>query len=283
MLPLLTTYPLRALCFVLTIVLAGGHALAAPAADAATTAAVLDDVIDGPHRSEENRARDSYRHPRETLMFFGFHPQMTVVEISPGAGWYTEIIAPALRERGKFYGAIPALNADTPEAMKRRDLAYREMVRADAIHYATAELTTFDPARPVFAPAGSADLLLTFRNVHNWAKVGTADAMFRAFFDTLKPGGILGVVEHRAKPGTSLQKQIDSGYMTEAYVIEAARRAGFRWLDKSELNHNPKDSTNHPGGVWNLPPSLRGVSAEDKPRYLAIGESDRMTLKFIKP
>ncbi|HYN27382.1 MAG TPA: methyltransferase, partial [Burkholderiales bacterium] len=133
------------------------------------------------------------------------------------------------------------------------------------------------------APKGSADMVLTFRNVHNWAKAGNADAMFKAFFDTLKPGGILGVKDHRAKPGTTFQRQIDSGYMTEAWVIETAQKAGFKLDNKSEINANPKDKADYPGGVWTLPPTLRNVADAEKPKYLAIGESDRMTLKFVKP
>ncbi len=257
-------------------------ALAAADSNGATTA-MLDEVIGAPHRSDENRARDRYRHPKETLMFFGLRPDMTVVEISPAAGWYTEIIAPILSKQGKYYGAVPALGAEAPEAMKRRDLAYREMLRGDKSLYSTASVITFDPARPVFAPAGTADLVVTFRNVHNWAKAGNAEAMFRGFFEALKPGGVLGVVEHRARPGTSLEKQVASGYMTEDYVIDQAQRAGFRLVARSDVNNNPRDTTDHPGGVWNLPPNLRGVPEQDKPRYLAIGESDRMTLKFLKP
>jgi len=126
-------------------------------------------------------------------------------------------------------------------------------------------------------------MVLTFRNVHNWAKAGNADAMFKAFYDTLKPGGILGVKDHRAKPGTPFQRQIDSGYMTEAWVIETAQKAGFKLDNKSEINANPKDAADYPGGVWTLPPNLRNVPDADKPKYLAIGESDRMTLKFVKP
>jgi predicted methyltransferase len=132
------------------------------------------------------------------------------------------------------------------------------------------------------APKGSADLVLTFRNVHNWAKAGNADAMFAVFFDLLKPGGVLGVVEHRAAPGTSFEDQIKSGYMTESYVIEVAQKAGFRLAARSEVNANPRDTKDHPEGVWTLPPVLR-LGDKDRARYLAIGESDRMTLKFVKP
>ena len=244
---------------------------------------LLDDVIEAPHRSEENRARDRYRHPKETLLFFGLREHMSVVEISPATGWYTEILAPIPKRQGKFLASPPALTADTPEPLKRRDAAYKAMVAADPKLYGGTTIVNFDLQKPVFGTAGSADMVLTFRNVHNWAKAGTADAMFEAFHTALKKGGVLGVVEHRARPGTSFQRQIDSGYMTEAYVIETATRAGFKLVASSDINYNPKDTTDHPGGVWNLPPNLRGVAEKDKAKYLAIGESDRMTLKFIKP
>jgi predicted methyltransferase len=132
------------------------------------------------------------------------------------------------------------------------------------------------------APKGSADMVLTFRNVHNWAKAGNADAMFKVFHDVLKPGGVLGVKDHRAKPGTSFEQQIASGYMTEEWVIEAAQKAGFKLVAKSEVNANPKDTKDHPKGVWTLPPTL-ALGDQDREKYLAIGESDRMTLKFVKP
>ena len=244
---------------------------------------LLDTVIQGPHRSEANRARDQYRHPKETLLFFGLQPQMNVVEISPANGWYTEIIAPLLKQSGQYYAAVPALTDDMPEAMKRRDAAYRQMLKAAPALYGEPTIKTYDPAAPVFAPDGTADLVVTFRNVHNWAKAGHTQSMFKGFFQALKPGGVLGVVEHRAKPDTPLSKQIESGYMTEQFVIEAATTAGFRLDRSSEINSNPLDTKDHPGGVWNLLPNLRGVAESDKPKYRAIGESDRMTLRFVKP
>lgn len=244
---------------------------------------LLESVIQGTHRSEENRARDRYRHPKDTLLFFGLRPDMTVVEVSPANGWYTEIIAPLLKTQGQFYAAVPVLTGDMPEAMKRRDAAYRQMLASSPDLYGQPSITTYDAAAPVFAPDGSADLVLTFRNVHNWAKAGHAQAMFHGFYRALKPGGVLGVVEHRAKPDTSLARQIESGYMTEQFVIDAATAAGFRLDRRSEINSNPRDTKDHPGGVWNLPPNLRGVADSDKPRYRAIGESDRMTLRFVKP
>ncbi len=258
-------------------------ALALPAAAAPNIDTLLDDAIEGKHRSEANRARDPFRRPKMTLLFFGLQKDMSVVEISPSTGWYTEIIAPALKEGGRYIAAVPKVDDKTPEAMRQRDAAFREKLASGRAIYGNAQINAYDPASPTFAPAGSADLVVTFRNVHNWAKAGHTDAMFKGFFNALKKGGVLGVVEHRAKPGTDLKQQIDSGYMTEDYVIKAAERAGFKFDAASELNSNWRDTKDHPGGVWNLPPNLRGLSDADKPKYQAIGESDRMTLRFVKP
>ena len=244
---------------------------------------LLDTVVQAQHRSDEHRARDKYRHPKETLQFFGLRPDMAVVEISPANGWYTEVIAPLVKKQGQFYAAVPALRNEMPEAMKRRDAAYREMLTASPELYGKPVINSYDAAAPVFAPEASVDMVLTFRNVHNWAKAGHTQAMFSGFYQALKPGGVLGVVEHRAKPDTPLAKQIESGYMTEQFVIEVATAAGFRLDRSAEVNRNPLDTKDHPGGVWNLPPNLRGVADSDKPRYRAIGESDRMTLRFVKP
>jgi len=256
--------------------------LAGPA-QSADTAALLDAAINGTHRSDSNRARDTYRHPKETLLFFGLKPDITVVEISPSAGWYSEIIAPVLRDRGSYYAASPKLSERSPESMKQRDASYRQMMSGKPSLYGTPIMISYEPSAPEFAPKGSADLVLTFRNVHNWAKAGNTAQMFSAFFDALKKGGVLGVVEHRAAPDTPISGQIASGYMTEAFVIDAATEAGFRLVAFSDVNNNPRDTKDHPGGVWNLPPNLRDVPEQDRARYLAIGESDRMTLKFVKP
>ena len=273
-----------ATCLTFTLLIAAGFApYSASIAHAHDVQGLLDKVIQGPHRSDANRARDQYRHPKETLLFFGLRPDMTVVEISPANGWYTEIIAPLLAQQGRYYAAVPALNDDMPEAMKRRDTTYRQMLKATPELYGEPTVKAYDSAAPVFAPEGTADLVVTFRNVHNWAKAGHTQAMFKGFFQALKPGGMLGVVEHRAKPDTPLSKQIESGYMTEQFVIEVATAAGFRLDRSSEINSNALDTKDHPGGVWNLLPNLRGVAESDKPKYRAIGESDRMTLRFVKP
>ena len=243
---------------------------------------LIDQALVGDHRAAANKARDKYRHPKETLLFFGLRPDMLVAEISPGRGWYTEILAPVLHDRGQYYAAVSAITEKTPEALKKNDADYRGMLAAAPDLYGKVKLSLISPASRQIAPPGSADLVLTFRNVHNWAKAGTADAMFKAFHDALKSGGTLGVVEHRARPDASFQQQIDTGYMTEAYVVETAQKAGFRLVNKSEINANPRDTKDHPGGVWTLPPTLQHGD-QDRDKYLAIGESDRMTLKFEKP
>ena len=265
-------------------------ALAAGAVSATLCAAVwaqgsdslIDQAMVGDHRAEANKARDKYRHPKETLLFFGLRPDMAVVEISPGRGWYTEILAPVLRDRGHYYAAVSAVTEKTPDALKKNDADYRGMLAAAPDLYAKVKLSVISPGSLQVAPPGSADLVLTFRNVHNWAKAGTAEAMFKAFYDALKSGGTLGVVEHRAKPDASFQQQIDTGYMAEAYVVETAQKAGFKLVNKSEINANPRDTKDYPGGVWTLPPTLK-YGDQDRDKYLAIGESDRMTLKFVKP
>jgi len=257
--------------------------LIAPVHAAQDSSAILERAISGEHRSENNRLRDQYRHPRETLQFFGLRPGMTVVEIWPGGGWYSEIIGPVLRDGGMYYLAHYAIeNPELADWQRSARQKQQSRIAEQSTVYGKPVFTSFGPPNYVtIAPAGSADLVLTFRNVHNWSKAGADGAAFKAFFDTLKPGGILGVVEHRAKTGTSFERMVKTGYMTEAYVVQLAEQAGFRLLEKAEINANPKDTTDHPDGVWSLPPMLRGWLDRDKHR--AIGESDRMTLKFRKP
>jgi len=239
-------------------------------------------ALQGEQRSAPNKQRDEFRHPRQTLEFFGLREDMAVVEISPGGGWYTEILAPLVKDKGTLYAAHGALNP--PHPYYRNSLGkFLQKLAADPDLYNGVVVTQLQP--PLIAetaPAGSADLVLTFRNVHNWVKAGTADAVLKAAWVALKPGGVLGVVEHRAKPGTSLEVMKKSGYVTEALTIELAESAGFKLKDRSDINANPKDSADHPKGVWTLPPNMR-MGDEKREHYLAIGESDRMTLKFVKP
>lgn len=247
-----------------------------------TELTALQQVINGKHRSAEHKHRDQYRHPEQTLTFFDVKADMTVVEISPGEGWYTEILAPYLKDKGKLYAAH--FSPDNPEAYFKKSLSdFLDKVHKQSKLYDKLEITVLQPPKEVrIAPDGSADRVLTFRNVHNGMKNDQATVVFSAMFKALKPGGILGVVEHR---GASIKQQDPkalSGYVTEDYVIALARNAGFEFLAKSEINANPKDTKNHPEGVWALPPTLR-LKDKDKAKYLAIGESDRMTIKFIKP
>ncbi|GHC03592.1 class I SAM-dependent methyltransferase [Thermomonas carbonis] len=244
-------------------------------ADAALAAAIADSA-----RDPKNMARDAYRHPRETLAFFQVRPDATIIEISPSAGWYSEILAPYLRNGGRYVAATGAAPADSGGG--KRNAALQAKFGAAPTRYDRVQWLEYDGKAPVLGAAGSADVVLTFRNVHNWVAGGSADAYFQAFFAALKPGGVLGVVEHRAKPGTDLDTMKKSGYLTEALVIDHATRAGFVLDARSEVNANPKDSADHPNGVWTLPPTNRH-DAGDAAKYAAIGESDRMTLRFRKP
>jgi predicted methyltransferase len=247
------------------------------------TGAALDTALAGTWRAPANVARDVYRHPKQTLSFFGVSANQTVIEITPSAGWYAEILAPYLRDNGHYVAAVwdDAIPGQ-PNYRYNLNKQLRAKFAGDAAVYGTPEVRVFDPKVPSFGPAGSADVVLTFRNAHNWVSDGTTDAYFKAFFDVLKPGGTLGVVDHRAKAGTDLETMKKSGYLTEALVIDHAQKAGFVLEAKSEVNANPKDTTDHPNGVWTLPPSNDHDPADDA-KYKAIGESDRMTLRFRKP
>ena len=237
----------------------------------------------GDWRSAENRHRDPYRHPLQTLSFFGVQADDTVIEITPGGGWYAAILAPFLRDEGHYVAAVwdDAINGQ-PAYRYRLNSALRDRFAGNEAVYGKPDVRVFDPKAPNFGPTASADTVLTFRNAHNWVAEDTAAAYFKAFFDVLKPGGTLGVVDHRARPGTDMARMKQSGYLTEALVIDLATAAGFRLVARSEVNANPKDSADHPNGVWTLPPSMRHEEA-DRGKYLAIGESDRMTLRFVKP
>jgi predicted methyltransferase len=249
----------------------------APVANAGHAQA-LDAAIAGDWRSAKDRARDRYRHPRETLAFFGIQPQQTVIEITPGGGWYSDILAPYLAGEGHYVAALAKPAKPTGEAASdKRGLAAK--FAADPAHFGRATTVEFEPATPVFGPAASADAVLTFRNAHNWVMAGTQAAMFRGFFDVLKPGGVLGVTDHRANPGPATDGQ--DGYVTEQQVIDDASAAGFVLDGRSEINANPKDRKDYPQGVWTLPPTL-ALGDVDRATYLAIGESDRMTLRFVK-
>jgi predicted methyltransferase len=257
---------------------------AATATAAPNDADPLRAAIANPARTPKYVARDAYRHPFETLTFFGLRPDQTVVEIWPSRGWYMEILAPYLRDHGKYYAAIEAPDlADASEEAKKDAEFLRQRIAGDQTDFGKVIITELQPPQKVeICPPGTADLVLTFRNVHNWIEAGTQQGQFDAFFKALKPGGVLGVVEHRAKPGTGMEEMKKSGYVDEAYVKKLATAAGFRFVAASPVNNNPKDTKDYPKGVWTLPPTYELGSA-DKAKYQAIGESDRMTLKFVKP
>lgn len=245
----------------------------------------LADVLAAPERSTEARARDVYRHPRQTLEFFEVTPGLSVLEIDPGNGWYTDILAPFLREHGKLYEALYEPPQASPESAQSqaRVAAFASKLEAAPARYGAVSIGTLRAGRfSGFGPTLQVDRVLTFRNIHNWIEDGQLDVNLRAFYAALKPGGILGVVEHRAPPGTSVQRMSQSGYVSEAFVIEHAQAAGFELAAESEINGNPRDTKDYPNGVWSLPPTYRGGSV-DRQRYAAIGESDRMTLRFVKP
>lgn len=272
----------------LAVLLALGAPALAQAQDAATVAAdaaaSLDKVIKGDWRTPANVARDGYRHPAETLSFFRLQPDQTVVEITPGGGWYSEILAPYLRGHGQYVAAIvdPAAVAQGSgrDYQQRSKDGLEKKFAASPALYDKTRVVAYSPSAPVFGAPASADLVLTFRNVHNWRSAGQAEGMFKGFFDVLKSGGVLGVVEHRAK--RDVPADDNSGYVGEAQVIALAEAAGFRLDGKSEINANPRDTKDHPNGVWTLPPS-NNHDPKDAEKYKAIGESDRMTLRFVKP
>ncbi|WP_414695191.1 class I SAM-dependent methyltransferase [Paraburkholderia sp.] len=243
----------------------------------------LSAAIDGPQRSEKARARDVYRHPQETLQFFDVGSTQTVLEIAPGGGWYADILAPYLYSHGHLNEAqYVSTSAELADEDRPTDAAYlRKLAGAPAFYGDVVVGTLHAGEFTGFNADGQFDRVLTFRNIHNWMKDGQFDANLRAFYRALKPGGILGVEEHRAWPGTTLQQMIDTGYVTEDYVIEHAQAAGFTLAGHSEINANARDTKDYPHGVWSLPPTYAGGDV-DRARYAAIGESDRMTLKFVK-
>jgi len=221
-------------------------------------------------RSSENIHRNTARHPLETLTFFGIKPSMTVVEIWPGGGWYTEILAPYLKEEGRLYAAHFPKESKVKFFSIYRE-KFKQKLAAQPGLYQNVKLTELSSkAISVISPENSADMVLTFRNVHNWMSAGGDKLAFLSFYKALKPGGILGIVEHRAKPGTSIETMKASGYVTEEYVIQLAESAGFKLLARSEINANPKDNADHPKGVWTLPPTLR-LKEKNRDKYLAIG------------
>ena len=243
----------------------------------------LDDVLSGEHRSDNNKARDVSRNPKETLEFFGIKEDMTVVEVWPSAGWYTEILAPYLNDSGQYITASYDLNTDRQPFVRFAPIFLNKLAEYPDL-YSNVRHGIFElPDRIEIADSGSADMVLTFRNVHNWMARGQEENAMSAFYDVLKPGGIFGVVEHRGNPSVPQDPKSKSGYVNEAFMIELAESAGFVLEASSEINANPKDTKDHRQGVWTLAPTFASLNDEEKKLFSEIGESDRFTLKFRKP
>ena len=269
---------LLAVALVAVTTLAG----AAPATSQTSGAdlAKLKAVVNGDQRSAANKARDRYRHPVETLAFFGIRPNMTVVELWPFGGWYTEIIAPYLKGTGTYYAAAQDPSSNDAED-KELNAKLKALLDSRPDLYGGVKWSVLAKGKYNLAPDGSADMVVTFRNIHNWVWSGYEKDVFAAAFRALKPGGILGVEEHRnnnpqEKPGK------DQAYTGEEYAIGLIESVGFKLAGRSNINNNPKDTKNYPKGVWTLPPSY-AEGDKDRAKYAAIGESDRFTLKFVKP
>ena len=259
--------------FAVTLLSVVGIAAASPA-DPALVSAVAN-----PARSPAAVARDPSRHPVEELTFFGLGPKMTVVELWPGGGYWTDILGPYLAPSGHYYIALPAPgNAEEDAGVKR----FHEKIAAEKSRLGTLHETTLGVGHYDIAPPGSADLVLTFRNLHNWMYDGNADEALAAVFKALKPGGILGVEDHRGRNDQPQDPKAKSGYVRQDYAIALAKKAGFEFVASSEVNANPRDTKDWVDGVWTLPPTL-SQGDKDRARYVAVGESDNFVLKFRKP
>jgi len=260
----------------------------APSAAAASGPLTLDDAVAGDWRSPQDKARDAWRHPAQSLAFWGVKPGVTLVEFWPGAGWYTDIIAPFLAANGGVYYAAN-VQATTPSATALAG-EFKQKLGANPKLYGQVRFTEFGPTSGPVAPAGTADVVLFLRNLHDWMAGDIAEKAFHDAFQALKPGGVLGIEEHRVPSGGPQDILAKTGYVQEAYVKQVAKEAGFTFDKASEINANPKDNHDHPFGVWTLPPTRRSAPAGKPPnpgfdhaKYDAIGESDRMTLRFVKP
>jgi predicted methyltransferase len=251
-------------------------------AQSATVDPALAALVKGPQRSAPNAVRDKYRNPGEVLTFFGVKPDSVVVEILPGAGGYwTEILAPYLKNEGRYIAANGDQSSTSAEVQKD-NAGLAAKLAADPADYGKAVVSQFAADKYPIAPDGSADFVLTFRNIQNWMANGTTSQAFATFYKALKPGGILGVEEHRGKPDQPQDPLAKSGYVRQDVAIGFAEAAGFKFVGSSEVNANPKDTKDYPGGVWTLPPSYK-LGQLDHKKYEAIGESDRFILKFQKP
>jgi predicted methyltransferase len=246
-----------------------------------STAEALTAILAADYRAEENRARDRYRHPKETLLFFGIRPEMSVLEVWPEPGWYTEVIAPLVRDKGKYYAAVIAADPESQYITQRLE-KYRQKLAERPDLYDHVAVVSFPADGSDAVPAASVDMVVTFRNIHNWMARGTTAQAFATMYRALRPGGVLGVVEHRGNPAVAQDPKAKSGYVNEDYAIKLIEAQGFRLVGKSQVNANPRDIKDYEQGVWTLPPTYR-LGDKDHDKYAAIGESDRFTLRFVKP
>ena len=245
------------------------------------TAEALTGILAADYRAEENRARDRYRHPKETLLFFGIRPEMSVLEVWPEPGWYTEVIAPLVRDKGRYYAAVIAADPESKYITQRLE-KYRQKLAERPNVYDHVAVVSFPADGSDAVPPGSVDMVVTFRNIHNWMSRGTTAQAFATMYRALRPGGVLGVVEHRGNPAVAQDPKAKSGYVNEDYAIKLIEAQGFRLVGKSQVNANPRDTKDYEQGVWTLPPTYR-LGDKDHDKYAAIGESDRFTLRFVKP
>jgi predicted methyltransferase len=261
--------------FVMTLATATSMAATPPAVDPALTA-----VIASHQRTARFVARDAARHPAEELTFFGIKSDANVVELWPGGGYWTEILAPYLAERGRYTAVLPPTKKGGEDSTTVAQ--WRALIAPQAARFGTVHETTLGAGQFDIAPPGSADLVLTFRNLHNWMEGGYAAEALAACYRALKPGGILGVEDHRGRNDQPQDPQAKSGYVREDYAIQLAKQAGFEFVASSEIDANPKDTKDWPSGVWTLPPTLT-LGDKDRAKYVAIGEADNFVLKFRKP
>jgi predicted methyltransferase len=278
-----THYPARMLRYAAAAAAATGALLLACAGVSSrqSTALTLTTLLAGDQRSAEERARDIYRHPKETLLFFGIRPEMSVLEVWPEPGWYTEVIAPLLRDKGRYYAAVIQADPGNKHITQRLE-EYRAKLASRAQVYDRVSVVSFPLDGSDVVPPNSLDMVVTFRNIHNWMAREVAPQAFATMYRALKPGGVLGVVEHRGNPAVAQDPQAKSGYVNEDYAIHLIEAQGFQLVAKSEVNANPRDTKDYEQGVWTLPPTYR-LGARDHDKYAAIGESDRFTLRFVKP
>ncbi|MHB8815256.1 MAG: class I SAM-dependent methyltransferase [Steroidobacteraceae bacterium] len=246
-----------------------------------TTANALDAVLAGNQRTAADRSRDRYLHPKETLLFLGVRPQTRVLQVWPESGWYTEIVAPLVHGKGQYFAAVMAPDPGS-RFLTTRLANYRRLLMSRPDLYGAVKVVTFPLDGRDVLPPGSVDVVLSFRDLHEWMALGDAQQALATIYRALAPGGVFGVVDNRGNPAVPQDPRAKNGYVRQDYAIRMIEAAGFRLVATSEVNANPKDTKNYPAGVWVLPPDYR-LGNIDRGKYEAIGESDRFTLKFVKP